>query len=178
MPVTNDFGVFLPLTSIYDPDSMQQVEKLNPEMKSFIISSANNYNNIANVLNVKETAYYITTELLNSQIWFKQAPLATPDQSPFRNAYRLVVNFGALPNTATKSVAHNIQGLTAGVMSWTKIYGVATDAAGNGIPIPYASGTANNNIEIWADLTNVNIKTLANYSGYTTTYVVLEYLKN
>jgi hypothetical protein len=177
MAVNNDFGVFLPLTSIYDPESLQQAEKLNPEMKNFIISSTQQYNNIANVLNIKETAYYITTELLNSQIWFKQAPF-NQGESPFRNAYRLVVNFGELPNAGTYNVPHNIQGLTAGVMSWTKIYGVATDAAGNGIPIPYASGTANDNIEIWADLTNVNIKTLKNYSAYTTTYVVLEYLKN
>ena len=60
----------------------------------------------------------------------------------------------------------------------TKIYGTATDAAGNGIPIPYPSNTANANIEINVDLTNVNITTAIDYSAFTTTYVVLEYLKN
>lgn len=177
MPVTNDFGVFLPLTSVYDPASLQDVEGLQPQIKNFIISSTHQYNNIANVLNLKETGYYITAEILNSQVWFKQT-VPTPDQSPFRNAYRIVVNFGALPNAATKSIAHNIQGLTAGIMSWTKIYATSTDPAGNGIPIPYSSNTANANIEINVDLTNVNITTAIDYSAFTTTYVVLEYLKN
>lgn len=177
MAVSNDFGVYLPLTSIFDPESLYELENVDPQIKNFIIASTHSYNDIANVLNLKETAYYITTEILNSQVWFKQT-LSDPSASPFRNAYRIVINFGALPNTATKSVAHNIQGLTAGVMSWTKIYAVATDAAGNGIPIPYSSNTANANIEINVDLTNVNITTAIDYSAFTTTYVILEYLKN
>ena len=177
MPVTNDFGVFLPLTSVYDPASLQDVEGLQPQIKNFIISSTHQYNNIANVLNLKETGYYITTEIVNSQLWFKSS-ITSVTQSIFRNAFRLVINFGALPNAATKSVAHNIQGLTAGVMSWTKIYGTATDAAGNGIPIPYASNTPNANIEINVDLVNVNVTTAIDYSAFTTTYIILEYLKN
>lgn len=177
MAVANDFGVYLPLTSIFDTKSLYELDEIDPVIKNFIIASTHSYNDIANVLNLKETGYYITTEILNSQVWFKQT-LSDPSASPFRNAYRIVINFGALPDTATKSVAHNIQGLTAGVMSWTKIYAVATDAAGNGIPIPYIAHPANHNIEINVDLTNVNIITLKDYSAFTTTYVVLEYLKN
>ena len=177
MAVANDFGVYLPLISIFDTKSLYELDEIDPVIKNFIIASTHSYNDIANVLNLKETAYYITTEILNSQVWFKQT-LSDPSASPFRNAYRIVINFGALPNAATKSVAHNIQGLTAGIMSWTKIYGTATDAAGNGIPIPYSSNTANANIEINVDLTNVNITTAIDYSAFTTTYVILEYLKN
>ena len=63
-------------------------------------------------------------------------------------------------------------------MSWTKIYGTATNASGNGIPIPYADSVLNNEISINVDLTNVNITTAIDYSAFTTTYVILEYLKN
>jgi tetrahydrodipicolinate N-succinyltransferase len=177
MPVTNDFGVFLPLTSIFDPESPSQIENLDPQIKNFIISSTHNYNNIANVLNIKETGYYVTTEILNSQVWFKNT-LTTPDQSPFRNAYRLVVNFGALPNATTKIVAHNIANFNAGIASWTRIYATATNSTGAGIPIPYASSVLNENIIISVDDTNIYITTAIDYSAFTTTYVVLEYLKN
>lgn len=174
---TNDFGVFLPLTSVFDPESLSQIENLDPQIKNFIISSTHNYNNIANVLNLKETGYYVTTEILNSQVWFKNT-VTTPDQSPFRNAFRLVVNFGALPNAGTKTVAHNIQNFTPSVASWTKIYATATDPSSAGIPIPYASPVLNECISINVDDTNIYITTAIDYSSFTTTYVVLEYLKN
>jgi hypothetical protein len=101
MPITNDFGVFLPLTSVYDPESLYELENLDPQIKNFIVASTHSYNDIANVVNYKETGYYITTEIVNSQYWFKQT-LSDPSQSPFRNAYRIVVNFGALPNATTR----------------------------------------------------------------------------
>ena len=177
MALPNEFGAYLPLTAVYDPESMARLNTVAPELKEFVIVSGQNYNNIASVVNLKETGYYITTEIVNSQLWFKSS-ITSVTQSIFRNAFRLVIDFGALPNAATKSVAHNIQGLTAGVMSWTKIYGTATDAAGNGIPIPYASNTPNANIEINVDLVNVNVTTAIDYSAFTTTYIILEYLKN
>jgi len=178
MPVLqNDFGVFLPLTQVFDPESITRLDRIDPILKEFVIASTHNYNNTANVLNVKETGYYITAEIVNSQYWFKPN-IPSIDQSAFRNAFRIVINFGALPNAGAKSVAHNIQGLTAGVMSWTRVYATSTDPSGNGIPIPYSSSTLNENISLNVDLTNVTITTAIDYSAYTTTYVVLEYLKN
>jgi hypothetical protein len=87
----------------------------------------------------------------------------------------MTVNFGALPNTSTKSVPHGIT--VTNTLSWTKIYGSATDQIGlTGIPIPYVD-LAGNDIQIDVDQTNINISTSSDYSNYTICYVVLEYLK-
>jgi len=177
MAIPNDFGAYLPLTAVYDPESLARLNTLDPNFKEFVIASGQNYNNIASILNLKETGYYITTEIVNSQLWFKPN-ITSITESIFRNAFRLVIDFGALPNAGTKSVAHNIQGLTAGVMSWTRIYGTATDPSANGLPLPYASNTPNANIELNVDITNVNVTTAMDYSAFTTTYIILEYLKN
>lgn len=177
MADNRNFGVYLPTTAIYDPESLARFDSIDPVLKEFIIVTGQYYNNIANVLNLKETGYYITTEIVNSQLWFR-TDVTNANQSIFRNAFRMVVDFGALPNTTTKSVAHNIPGLTAGVMSWTRIYGASTDPSANGLPLPYASNAPNTNIELSVDITNVNVTTAMDYSDYTITYIVLEYLKN
>jgi len=44
--------------------------------------------------------------------------------------------------------------------------------------LPYASSTVNNSISIAVDANNLIITTAIDYSDYTTTYVVLEYLKS
>lgn len=177
MPNPSDFGVYLPLTAVYDPESMARLNTVSPDLKEFVIVSGQNYNNIATVLNLKETGYYITAEIVNSQLWFR-SDVTNINQNLFRNAFRLVINFGPLPNAGTKSVAHNIVGLTAGVMSWTRIYGAATDPSANGLPLPYASNTANANIELNVDIMNVNVTTAMDYSAFTNTYIILEYLKS
>lgn len=172
-----DIGAFLPTTAVFDTTQLNSKYITPADLQEAFVLQYQNYNNIANILNVKDTGYYLTTEINTSQKWF-QPTSAAPDGPLTRNAYRVVVNFGALPNTATKSVAHNIEGLTAGSFFWTFIGGYATDAAAMGIPLPYSSGTLNANIELNADATNVNVTTSIDYTAYTTCYIVLEYLKN
>lgn len=176
MAIQNDFGVFLPTTAAFDPELLTELTK-DPKFKELVVLITQQYNNTANVVNLKETGYYITTEIVNSQFWFNPN-VTSIDQALFRNAFRIVVNFGALPNAATKTVAHNIQNFTPSVASWTKIYGTATDPSSAGIPIPYASPVLNECISINVDDTNIYITTDIDYSAFTTTYVVLEYLKN
>lgn len=138
----------------------------------------------ANIINIKENGNYQNSELLTAQQWFSTSAAGQPYKT--RYTYRMVVDFGALPNTATKSVAHGILGIDPGgavnsSFLFTRIYGCASNqaaAAEQFIPIPYASTTAlANQIEIWVDPTNVNIRTGANYAAYTA-YCVLEYLKS
>jgi hypothetical protein len=177
MAVQNSFGAYLPLVQAFDPDSLAKLENLDPALKSLVITAYQNYNNTATIVNLKETGYYLTTEIVNSQLWFTSSGGSTSD-TRFRNAFRTVVNFGALPNAGTKTVAHNIPNLIAGTVSWTKIYGTATNTSGEGIPLPYASPTLNQNISLRVDTTNVYVTTAIDYSAYTVTYIVLEYLRN
>jgi hypothetical protein len=122
------------------------------------------YQKIAATVNSKEGALYVPIEKITGGQYF------TDD--PFNNdvVYRMTVDFGALPNSGTKSVAHNID--------WNsdyrlrRAYGGSTDpVAEEGLPIP------NDGIFLKNNSTNVIVTTTANFSSFTETTIVLEYTK-
>ena len=161
-------GLYVPSTNVWDVQQLLEVDIYTPEFKELLVRLYQNVNNIAIALNNKDSALYFQEEFLNSQVFFNPNSVDPNNQ---RQVYRKVINFGALPNTATTSVAH---GITFDANSnMTRFYGAATDPAGlTYIPIP--SLQAN----LTADVTNVNITTTANLTNYTRTVVVLEYVKN
>jgi len=170
-------GLFIPTNFNFDTADIYEVDITSPEFKELLVRLYQNVTSIATAINQKDTGYYILQEFINAQLFF---PLTTGSNSPagaLRPVYRFVVNFGALPNNTTKSVAH---GLTIGsTWTFTRIYGCASDPSTKFLPIPYASASStSNNIELNVDTTNINIITAANYSAYTTCYVVLEYIKS
>jgi hypothetical protein len=137
------------------------------------------YKRVAASVNTKVGGLFVPYEVAT----FKQFPLRSttapfpylPQQ--FTNVYRKTVDFGALPNTALKSVAHGIT-FTANSKA-TMIYAAATDPVNLlYIPIPFSSPTLNENIKISIDATNINITTAIDYSPFTMCNVVLEYSKN
>jgi len=175
--VNNQFpntGSFVPTTYIWDVSEIYSTDINSPEFKELLVRMYQNINAMILTLNLKDIGLYMNQELVNGQTFFN------PTSSQLiqsRSCFRTLVNFGSLPNTATKSVAHGIAFGTTYTL--TRMYGAATDPIGlNYIPLPYASPTAANNIELNADSTNVNITTGSNRTNFTTCYVVLEYLKN
>jgi hypothetical protein len=168
-----NYGSFVPTTNVWDVDELMSVDVKSPEFKELLVRLYQNLNVIALVLNTKDSGYYVPSEFVNGQMLF-QSPTATNNQ--MRQIFRLLVNFGALPNTAAKSVAH---GLTPN-SSWvfTRIYACATDPSGfNYIPIPYASPTLANSIELSVNSTNVTITTGSDRTNFTICYVIVEYAK-
>lgn len=171
-----NYGAFVDTTNVWDVSEIYESTK-DPQLQELLVRMYQNLNKLSLTTNVKDSAYYVQQEFVNGQSFF--APLntssATAQAPAMRQVFRLVVNFGALPNTATKTVAH---GLTP-TASWTftRIYATATNPSTEYIPIPYASTIAGDNVELWIDPVNVNIRTAADYSAYTTTYVIVEYLK-
>lgn len=134
------------------------------------------FRTVVDALNDKEIAQYNTVSLVTGQKWFTSG-----DANKIRYVYRKVIDFGALPNAATKSVAHGIT--TTQNTVWTRIYATATDPGASSttsaLPIPFVDpGSLANAIKIDVDATNVNIKTAVDYTAYTTCYVVLEYIQN
>jgi hypothetical protein len=119
---------------------------------------------------------------VNGQSWFPNPNLNTPALTNVvsldnRQGITTVLFTGPLPNTGTLTVPHNIT--CNGATTFTEIYATASDTTGfNYIPIPYASPTLANNIEIRADGTNVYITTGSNRSNFNVVYVVLKYLLN
>jgi hypothetical protein len=179
MATSAQYGSFVTTTNIWDVQQLYQIDVTSPEFKELLVRLYQNINNIALVLNIKDTGMYNTSEFVNGQVYFSNpANNSSTSANPIlRQVYRTVINFGSLPNTGTKSVAHGIS--TNAAMTFTRIYAAASDTTGlNYIPIPYASPTATNNIELSVDATNVNITTGSNRTNFNVTYVVLEYIKN
>jgi len=171
-------GSFVATTNIWDVSQVYSVEVTSPEFKELIVRLGQNINNISLSVDTRDAGYYAQTEFVNGQIFFPNpARSSTTATAPiWRQVFRLVINFGTLPNTATKSVAHNLT-ITSGY-SFTRIYATASDQIGMSyIPIPYASPVLTKNIELNVDSTNVNITTGSDRTNYTVTYVILEYIK-
>lgn len=176
-------GLFVQTTAIWDVDKLYSIDITKPEFKELLVRLYHNINNITLALNLKDSGYYDVQEFLNSQLFFPNPSLdaGTATTPTYRQVFRMVVNFGVLPNTATKSVAHNIAvtSTAVGPFTFTRIYGCATNSTQTSfIPLPYASTSAvASNIELNADATNVNIITGSDRSAFTTCYVILEYIK-
>ena len=172
----NNTGLFIPTTNIYEIDDIQ-TKGLDKELiRNILIHLYQDMNNVAIALNLKDSAYYFNEEFMNGQVLFPNPGTMNPNFAG-RQIFRTVINFGVLPNTTTKSYPHNIQ--ITNSTTFTRIYGTASNPLTfSYIPIPYASTTSvANNIQISVDSVNVNITTGANQSAYTTTYVILEYVK-
>ena len=172
-------GAFVPTTDVWDVSEIYSTDVNSEEFKELLVRLYQNINKIALSLNIRDAGYYVDQEFVNGQLFFPDPLLnSQTSQNPvFRQVFRKVVNFGVLPNNATKSAAHAIVMNTN--FSFTRIYGCASDTGANiYLPIPYASGTGANIIELNVDGTNVNVITNSNRTNFDTTYIILEYIKN
>ena len=172
-------GIFVPTTNVWDVSQIYEIDVTSPQFKELLVRLYQNINNISVALNLKDSGYYITESFVNSQLFFpnpiyNSSTVATPG---YRQVFRIVINFGALPNAGTKSVPHNI--IVNSQYTFTRIYGTASDTTGfNYIPLPYASASGTDNIELFVDGTNVTVITTTNRSNFNVTYIVLEYITN
>lgn len=174
----NLVGLYVPTTNIWDVGQIRDMDINSPDFKELLVRLYQNINDISTALNIKDSAYYDTSEFVNGQMFFPNPALAgsaSTIPTP-RPVFRLVVNFGALPNTGTTTVPHELT-FTSGC-TLTRAYGAASDTSGkNYIPIPYASPVLADNIELKVDATNVTIITGSNRSAFNQCYVIVEYLK-
>ena len=180
MAVNNsqNYGSFVPTTNIWDATFIQDIDVNSPEFKELLIRLYQNLNLMALTLNTKDSGLYTNDEFVNGQLYFPNPALSssTTTNPSARNVYRKVINFGALPNTATKSVLHDIP-ITAGY-SFTRIYGAASDQVGlTYLPLPFVDAAGTDNIQLDVDQFDINITTTSDRTNYTVTYVIVEYLK-
>lgn len=168
------FGSFVPTTNIWDVDEMRKLDVRSPEFKELLIRLYQNINLMALSLNDKTTGLYPLQQFINGKQYFPNPN--SSNQSQFRPSNSLLINFGALPNAASKSVAHGIT-VNSGT-TWTHISAYATNpSTGAGYPIPNtAQSTTGIASAIDVSSTNVTITTSGNLSAFTTTFVFLEWL--
>jgi hypothetical protein len=181
MAQSQEFGAFLPTTDDFDVEAIYQLD-IDPKLQDLIIRLYQSYNDIANITNIKDSGYYLPTEFVTGQQWFADPSLSSTASNTqtviTRQVYRQVVDFGALPNAGSRSVAHNIEGISSET-SFTRIYGAATNpTALEYIPLPFVH-ISGSHVEVKVNATDVTIRTGGiDYSAYTTSYIVLEYLKS
>lgn len=170
----SNVGLYVPNNFTFDVERLHEIDVKSDEFKELLVRLYQNINTMCLALNLKDSAYYVETEFLNGQSFFPNP--SDTNQQP-RQAFRTVVNFGTLPNNTTKSVAHNID--FTDTYSFTRIYGSATDQVGLvAIPIPYVTSSGTAGIQLRVTATDVVMTTTGNYSAYTVSYVILEYLKS
>lgn len=156
-------------TPLLDITRLQGKNLDSPEFKEFMIRLTQYLNLLALSSNGKDDGTYSTAADSNGQSFWSLNPGETP-----RAVNRVVIDFGALPNNTTKSVAHNIT-INATTI-FTRIYATANDPSTSFIPIPYADSAGTDNIELDIDANNVNITTASDKRGYTSCYVILEWI--
>lgn len=175
MATGSQFGAFIPTTDVFDV-SQGNFDPQSDDLKLFLVRLRQSINNVALVTNIKDSGYYLPAEFVNGQLYFPNPdPLITAPAAKaatYRQVYRIMIDFGALPNAATKSVAHTIPNISAD-FTFTRMYGAATDP----VALSYLA-IPNSDITLTADAANVNVTTVANLTAYTRTYIVLEYLKD
>jgi hypothetical protein len=175
MASSDSAGAFVPTTFAWDSSELQGMDVTSDRFKEMLVNLCQNLDLMQSTLNLKDSAHYNTSEFVNGQVFFPSSSTNSSNTNTMvgRQVYRKVINFGALPNTTTKSVTHDLN-ITTGY-TFTRIYATASDTTNRTfIPIPNAS----TDINLEVDATNVKIKTAGNFSSYDTTYVILEYLKS
>lgn len=90
-----------------------------------------------------------------------------------RNIFRKVFSIGAINAGATSTTPHEISNLSF----VTNLYGIGTTASPSWLPFPYASVTANANIELKVDGTNITIINGAAGVNLVSAIVVMEYFR-
>lgn len=137
--------------------------QIDSDIKNAITENTSNIEDAQqDITNLENGNVYSTNEVDTGKVWVDNKPI-----------YRKVIDFGALPSSATtKNVQHNISNLD----TFTNVYGIAKDSSNNTLPLPYASTDASSNIRLALNNTNVTIGVGYNLSSYSA-YVTLEYTK-
>ena len=90
--------------------------------------------------------------------------------------YRKVINTGALPNTSSKTVNHNIDNIDF----ITNYYGMAyRDADNTFIKLPFVQSSQSLALQVavFINKTIISLVTASDRSGFATSYVIIEYTK-
>lgn len=162
-----------------NPNDFIQTDYIIPEDPSEKDVKLRQYfNDIATSVNMKDSGLYDGVITVSGQQFLPVFSTTESSSIVYRDVLRLVIDFGALPNATTKTVAHGIT--TNDDYSLVRLYGAATDPGATTwdsvIPLPFASPTLTENISLEADATNIIITTGSDRTAYERTFVIIEYI--
>lgn len=139
------------------------------------------FNDISSAVNSKVSGFTVPEETITGKLFI---PIFSTDRSTnasFRPIFRVAIDTGTLPSTATNTIPHGIS--TTENYSIISIYGGATDPGAStmtsGIPLPYINTTTpGDSVTVNIDATNINITTTTGtYTSYIRSFVIVEYIK-
>jgi len=183
-PVGVDLGAYVPTTNVYDQQNIYDLDVNSQDFKEFLVKLRQSINDVANVLNIKDTGYYPDQPFACGQSWFQSfttAPNPQPSNINMRPVMRQTYNCGPLPDGTVNplsQIAHGIIINGTHPIRFTRIFGTANDINNYFfLPLPYVSADNTNPVEIFVDDTNINIVTRAvNMSNFSITYITLEWI--
>lgn len=147
---------------VNQPDVANENKVTDSDMNEIKTAHNDTDNNVNNLINGE---VYSTSEIKTNKVWIDNKPI-----------YRKVINFGALPSSAsTLSVSHNIN-----YDKIVNLYGICSDNNGTTMHIPHV-GTTNMasgiSISLRSTSSSIQIYTSGNSSAYKA-YIIIEYTKN
>ena len=144
------------------------IPKEDEELREFL---SEQFRRISNAVNVREIGWFLNQQLLSGQQFIP----GVNNTQAFRSIFRTVIVFGTLPNATTKSVAHNIT--VNASFSLINMYLSATDPVNFvGFSLQYWS-KASADILLSYSATNIIVTTASDYSAYTTSFVIFEFIQ-
>ena len=176
-------GSYISTTRIWSAGEIETINVNSDTFKRLLVDLYDSINAMSISLNQRTFGFRLTTEMLNGNLFFNP----TSNQPlMLRNSFYMTVNFGALPATGSKSVAHNIDftivpPATSSTYTFVSIIGSGTDPINLlSIPLPYSSAVAiTDNIQVDVTTTDIVVTTGGtDRSNYTRCIFVIEYLKN
>lgn len=142
-------------------------------VQNYIIKAFQSSGLVANVVQAKSnsTTDVYSCDYVNNKLSYSATEKVVGEWIDGKPLYRKVVDLGALPNNDTKAVAHGIQSLRRIV----KLEGFAGSSLNKGgITLPHGTSTP---VALYADDTNVSVKTTSDATGYTEAYAFVYYTK-
>lgn len=132
---------------------------------------------ISNAINIREIGWLLDEELLTGKAFIPGVnTLGNSQPQQFRQVLRIVVDFGALPNTGTKSLPHGV--IFDANFTLVSISISATDPVNFlAFSLEYWDNTGTSSITLNMDANNVNVITTSDYSAYTRSFIIIEYLQ-
>jgi hypothetical protein len=132
---------------------------------------------MSNAINIREIGWFLDEELLSGKAFIPGVNIqGNQNSQQFRQILRIVINFGTLPNNTTKSVPHGI--IFDSNFTLIEMWISATDPINfKAFSLQYWANSGPGSIILNMDATNVNVTTTSNYSAYTRSYVIIEYIQ-
>jgi len=176
----NEPGLFLETTSVFDIQTIYQMDINSQQFKEFLVDLRKTMSKVSEAINLKDTGMYPQTEFSCGQTYFPDTTLTstTPQKPTRRQVFRKTFPWPrTLPNSGIDNLAHGID-FTSNTYKMTRIYGAVTQLVPHKyVPIPYITANLVEIIQLYADGTNIYLTTNFNASAYNYTFVTLEYIK-